>query len=275
MDSLGHGDEIGGRNTARDRTCRADHVASPGRQDGAILSYPSLNPISGTAHEQGCGQVADEAEAATPSFPQVEDVVVLGLDRADSSESHFLEQWEKLIYLAAGVHDEELAVISGWRNQASHALLKGPQKEIGGDNGPGMMGDVVPHHSQSQIIPEAVADDPHGSLLILQKQVHERPEAMLAPLVSVGCTHHSTGPQRDSKERAKRRYLQLQDKGIHASLGELLQDIRKRDLRDQNRKTAPLKPAKDAILIDTTKLTIKQVVHMIIDHYSKVAKACV
>ena len=62
-----------------------------------------------------------------------------------------------------------------------------------------------------------------------------------------------------AEERAQRRYKQLKDKGIDANLSSLVEELRLRDDRDMNRKTAPLKPASDAIIIDTTTLDINQV----------------
>ncbi len=62
------------------------------------------------------------------------------------------------------------------------------------------------------------------------------------------------------EERAQRRYKQLKEKGIDAILPSLVEDLRVRDERDMNRKTAPLKPASDAIIIDTSKLSIEQVI---------------
>jgi cytidylate kinase len=62
-----------------------------------------------------------------------------------------------------------------------------------------------------------------------------------------------------AEERARRRYKQLKDKGIDANLSSLVEELRLRDDRDMNRKTAPLKPASDAIIIDTTALDINQV----------------
>ncbi|WED44117.1 (d)CMP kinase [Legionella cardiaca] len=62
-----------------------------------------------------------------------------------------------------------------------------------------------------------------------------------------------------SEERAFRRYLQLKEKGIDASLAEVVDELAKRDARDTSRLHAPLKPAEDAAFIDTTGLTIVQV----------------
>lgn len=56
----------------------------------------------------------------------------------------------------------------------------------------------------------------------------------------------------DVKERARRRYLELSAKNVDTDYDEVLEDIKKRDYRDMNRKTAPLKMADDAVLLDTT-----------------------
>lgn len=59
--------------------------------------------------------------------------------------------------------------------------------------------------------------------------------------------------------RAERRYKQLIDKGIDVNLASLVEELRLRDERDMNREVAPLKPAADAIVIDTSALDIQQV----------------
>ncbi|GGY32290.1 cytidylate kinase [Bacterioplanes sanyensis] len=62
-----------------------------------------------------------------------------------------------------------------------------------------------------------------------------------------------------AEERAQRRFRQLTEKGISASLPALIEDIRARDERDSNRSVAPLKPAHDAVVIDSTSLSIDEV----------------
>ena len=62
------------------------------------------------------------------------------------------------------------------------------------------------------------------------------------------------------EERAKRRYIENQEKGIEMSYEELVEDIRRRDHIDSTRKESPLKKADDAIEIDTTTMTIEDVV---------------
>ena len=68
--------------------------------------------------------------------------------------------------------------------------------------------------------------------------------------------------------RAQRRHKQLIGKGIDAILPALLQDLKERDRRDTERAISPLKAAEDAIVIDTTDLTIDQVVKYVLEHYS-------
>jgi cytidylate kinase len=69
--------------------------------------------------------------------------------------------------------------------------------------------------------------------------------------------------------RAARRYNQLNAKGIHVNLGTLVDELRERDKRDQERAVAPLKPAKEAVIIDTDHLTIEQVVECIMKEVEK------
>ena len=64
-------------------------------------------------------------------------------------------------------------------------------------------------------------------------------------------------------ERAQRRYKQLKEKGISGNLAALLRDINERDERDSQRSASPLKPAEDAVQIDTSALTIEQVVEQV------------
>lgn len=68
----------------------------------------------------------------------------------------------------------------------------------------------------------------------------------------------------NAEERARRRYLQLKEKGEAVTLSSLLEEIRARDGRDTNRSIAPLKPADDAIILDSTTMTIEQVLEKIL-----------
>ena len=58
--------------------------------------------------------------------------------------------------------------------------------------------------------------------------------------------------------RAERRFLELKDKSIKVTRDAVLQDVRERDARDMDRAQAPLKPAPDAVTLDTSEMTIEQ-----------------
>ena len=68
-----------------------------------------------------------------------------------------------------------------------------------------------------------------------------------------------------AEERAERRYKQLKDKGIDVNIRDLVADLTARDERDSNRKVAPLKPAEDAVIIDTTDLSVAEVEAKVLD----------
>ncbi len=69
-----------------------------------------------------------------------------------------------------------------------------------------------------------------------------------------------------AEARAQRRFKQLQEKGVAVNMDELVSDIKARDDRDTQRATSPLKPADDALILDSTSLTIEQVLSAILAH---------
>ena len=72
-----------------------------------------------------------------------------------------------------------------------------------------------------------------------------------------------------AEERARRRYKQLIDKGMDANMATLLQDIRERDERDSSRAAAPLRQSADAVLLDTTGMSIEQAVGQVLALYKQ------
>ncbi|TLX56591.1 (d)CMP kinase [Stutzerimonas nosocomialis] len=72
-----------------------------------------------------------------------------------------------------------------------------------------------------------------------------------------------------AEERARRRYLQLKGSGDDVNLASLLDEIEARDERDRAREVAPLKPADDAIMLDSTSLSIEQVLDSILSEVAK------
>jgi len=71
----------------------------------------------------------------------------------------------------------------------------------------------------------------------------------------------------DVHVRAKRRFLELEEKGIKSNIEEIEADINERDYRDMNRAASPLKQADDAVLVDSSDMTIEEVVSEIIAVY--------
>ena len=70
--------------------------------------------------------------------------------------------------------------------------------------------------------------------------------------------------------RAKRRYDELIEKGQEADLAVIEEDIKKRDHQDMTRDIAPLKQAEDAVLVDSSGMTIEEVVDTVIREFEKV-----
>ncbi len=66
-------------------------------------------------------------------------------------------------------------------------------------------------------------------------------------------------------ERAIRRHKQLKGKGIDVSLADLSQEILERDRRDSTRPVAPLRPAPDAVVIDSTGIAVEEVVDRVLE----------
>ncbi|PVE25875.1 (d)CMP kinase [Microvirga sp. KLBC 81] len=97
------------------------------------------------------------------------------------------------------------------------------------------------------------------ALLAFQRQFAEQPPGAVLDGRDIGtvvCPHAdvklfiTAAPE----ERARRRHLELLKRGEQTEYATILEDIRRRDERDMNRATAPLKPAADAIILDTTHL---------------------
>lgn len=105
------------------------------------------------------------------------------------------------------------------------------------------------------------------ALLVRQREFREVP-GLIADGRDMGTVVFPDAPLKvfltaSAEERARRRYLQLKGKGEDVSLSSLLDEIRARDERDTQRAVAPLKPAADAIQLDSTELSIEQVLQRI------------
>lgn len=72
-----------------------------------------------------------------------------------------------------------------------------------------------------------------------------------------------------SATRAKRRYLELTEKGVACDILEIQKDIEERDTRDMNREISPLRQAEDAVLVDSSEMSIEDVVKAILQIYDE------
>ena len=101
--------------------------------------------------------------------------------------------------------------------------------------------------------------------LLLRQQKFKQPPGLVADGRDMGTVVFEDAPFKvfliaNVEERAQRRLKQLHDKGIAGILSQTLEEVQKRDERDASRKHSPLKPSKDALVIDTSNLTINEVV---------------
>ena len=69
----------------------------------------------------------------------------------------------------------------------------------------------------------------------------------------------------DDTERAMRRYKELQEKGSTVTYHEVLDDLRVRDYNDSHREIAPLKPAEDSVIVNTTDMTLEESINKIVE----------
>jgi len=102
------------------------------------------------------------------------------------------------------------------------------------------------------------------TLLVKQRQFKKLP-GLVADGRDMGTVVFPDAPFKvfltaEVEERAKRRLKQLQETGITGNISHTLAEVQKRDERDLNRQHSPMKPAKDALVIDTTNLRINEVI---------------
>jgi CMP/dCMP kinase len=106
--------------------------------------------------------------------------------------------------------------------------------------------------------------------LLTRQRAFARPPGLVADGRDMGTVVFPQAPLKifltaTPEERALRRYKQLKDKGSDVSLAALSREIAERDLRDQTRQVAPLRPAPDAQLIDSTGVTVEAVIARVME----------
>lgn len=115
---------------------------------------------------------------------------------------------------------------------------------------------------------QVAALEPVRAALLLRQQELARLPGLIADGRDMGTVVFPDAPLKifltaSAEARAERRFHQLQGMGQNVSLPRLLADIQERDARDSSREASPLMPAHDAILIDSTSLTVEAVVQKV------------
>jgi len=116
----------------------------------------------------------------------------------------------------------------------------------------------------------AIASIPEVRQALLAKQhAFRTPPGLVADGRDMGTVVFPDAPCKvfltaSAAQRAERRHKQLKEKGVSVNLGDLLREILARDARDAERAVAPLKPASDAVLIDTTDVPVARVVESVL-----------
>lgn len=123
----------------------------------------------------------------------------------------------------------------------------------------------------------AAMPEVRAALLDWQRRA-ARPPGLVADGRDMGTTVFPDAPLKvfltaSAGERARRRYNQLKEKGISASIEKLAGEIRERDERDRSRSASPLVPAADALVIDSTGMTVDEVVEQILQAARRVLPA--
>jgi len=116
-----------------------------------------------------------------------------------------------------------------------------------------------------------IAAYPDVRAVLLQKQKDfQQPPGLIADGRDMGTVVFPEASNKvfltaSAEERASRRYKQLKEKGIDANLVQITKEIEARDRRDQDRATAPLKAADDALYIDSSNLSVDQVIEEVMN----------
>lgn len=160
--------------------------------------------------------------------------------------------------------DDELALATLARNLDIQFIPKNGEVEIilNNENVSGQirMQDVADAASKIAVFPQVRA-----ALLQLQQDFAKTDKGLIADGRDMGTVVFPNAEVKlfldaSAEERAKRRFKQLQSKGINGNFDQILAEIKERDFRDRNRPVAPLKAADDALLLDSTELSIEEVI---------------
>lgn len=128
---------------------------------------------------------------------------------------------------------------------------------------------IIRQESVGELASQVAVLQPVRDALLARQRVFAEPPGLVADGRDMGTVVFTSAPLKiyltaSAEERARRRFEQLKEKGFDATLATLVEDIRTRDDRDMNREVAPLRPADDAVVIESTTLTVDEVVNRIL-----------
>ena len=129
---------------------------------------------------------------------------------------------------------------------------------------------IIRQESVGELASQVAVLQPVRDALLARQRVFAEPPGLVADGRDMGTVVFTSAPLKiyltaSAEERARRRFEQLKEKGFDATLATLVEDIRTRDDRDMNREVAPLRPADDAVVIESTTLTVDEVVNRILE----------
>ncbi|MEW5709489.1 MAG: (d)CMP kinase [Pseudomonadota bacterium] len=189
---------------------------------------------------------------------------------------HYLDSGAlyRLVALAAlrqgiGLSDPQaLAALA----QGLEATFDGDQVILEGER----VTDAIRSEEVSQAASRVAALAPVRSALLARQRAFRQPPGLVAEGRDMGTQVFPDARLKifltaSAEERARRRYKQLMDKGMRVSMIDLVREIAERDRRDRERAVAPLRQAEDAVLIDTTSLTVDEIVRAVVERYRSLA----
>jgi cytidylate kinase len=177
----------------------------------------------------------------------------------------------RLTALAAQIHGVDMADDDGLATLAKYLDVQFMPNDDGVRivlEGQDVTGDIRTEQVASGASKVAKIPSVRAALLSRQHDFAEAP-GLVADGRDMGTVVFTQAPVKiyltaSAEERAKRRFLQLQEKGVDSDIAQILEDIKQRDERDMNREVAPLKPAQDALIVESTNMSIEQVLDIVI-----------
>ena len=180
----------------------------------------------------------------------------------------------RLTALAANHHGVDLSDVEALQVLAEHLDVRFVASEQGDEVVILLEGEEVTHAIRAEQIgndaSKVAAIPAVRSALLKRQRDFAQPPGLVADGRDMGTVVFPHAPLKiyldaSAEVRADRRYKQLIDKGLSASLETILEDIRARDDRDMNRSVAPLRPADDAVILDSTALSIEEVMKTVLE----------